>query len=277
MRAKRTIVQKIVKEFNKGLRRIYYYNYTKIKYFYLSAKFFFLNKKITNHNISLLLPTRERSDKFNRMLESLKNTCHDLSRIEILILIDTDDKNFHDYEKIINDNKSKIKINFFVKDFKTHAIRNNFLANNCSGDLLFPINDDMVFVSKNWDLQLDTEFSKNFNNKPFCLWIDAGNRYKYFHCDFPIVNRNWYKRLGYIGSEYFNFWYLDSWICELSRRSNTFLLSYKIIVKQFSAHSNENEVDNTHLKNIRSGDQAKDDIIWLETQNKRIMEAKKLL
>ena len=25
------------------------------------------------------------------------------------------------------------------------------------------------------------------------FWIDAGNKYRYFHCDFPIVNRIEYK------------------------------------------------------------------------------------
>ena len=63
--------------------------------------------------------------------------------------------------------EASVLSNFFVKDFKTHAIRNNFLANNCSGDLLFPINDDMVFVSKNWDLNL-LETHKKYNNKGKC-------------------------------------------------------------------------------------------------------------
>ena len=187
------------------------------------------------------------------------------------------DKDTSEYKRIIEVNKNDLNINIFILDLKTHAKRNNYLAKKSTGDLIFPINDDMIFVSDKWDLFLDIEFSKVNSKNPFCVWIDAGNRYKYFHCDFPVVNRKWYEKLDYIGSEYFNFWYLDRWICELSMKSNTFLLSKKIIVKQFSAHSMENEVDNTHLVNIHSGNQSKDDVIWHNTYNERIAESKKLL
>lgn len=277
MKKKRTILQKIKKETIKGFRRVYHSIYTKLRYSYLTVKFKFLKKKVFSHSISLLLPTRERPQKFQRMIKSLIITCNNLSRIQLLILVDTDDKNINEYKSIIHDYSKKLNIFFFVKDFKTHAQRNNFLAKKSYGDLLFPINDDMIFVSNNWDNYLDIEFSKVITDKPFCLWIDAGNRYKYFHCDFPIVNRKWYEVLGYIGSEFFNFWYLDRWICELSTRSNRYLLTYKIVVKQFSAHSLKDEVDNTHLMNINSGMHAKDDIIWLETQNQRIIDANKLI
>lgn len=275
--SKKNIFKKILKEIKKGLRRIYWYSFTKFKYFYLSLKFVFFKKKIFKHKISLLLPSRERPQKFDRMLSSLINTCQDISRIEIIILLDSNDRYIEKYQYIVDQNKETINIQIFTIDLKTHAIRNNFLAKKSTGDLIFPINDDMIFVSNKWDYYLDKEFSKNESYSPFCVWINAGNRYKYFHCDFPIVNRKWYERLGYIGSEYFNFWYLDRWICELSIRSKSFLLSYKIIVKQFSAHSNQNEVDNTHLINIQSGNQSKDDVIWHETNKQRIIESKKLL
>mgnify|MGYP001181103527 CR=1 FL=1 len=274
---KKNIYKKIIKELLKGLRRIYWYNYTNIKYFFLSSKFLLLNNDVSTNKISLILPTRERSQKFERMLKSLMETCSDFSRIEILILLDSDDKETNDYNRIVNENKNNLDINIFILDLKTHAKRNNYLAKKCSGDLIFPINDDMIFVSDMWDHFLDIEFSKIDSKKPFCVWIDAGNRYRYFHCDFPIVNRKWYEKLNYIGSEHFNFWYLDRWICELSMKSNTFLLSNKVVVKQFSAHSLENEVDNTHLINIQSGNQSKDDVIWHNTYNERIIESKKLL
>jgi len=274
---KRNIFKKLIKKIIKGLRRIYWFNFTYLKYFYLSFKFKFSKKKIIKHKISLLLPSRERSKKFERMLKSLIITCKDLKRLELLLLIDTDDKDINEYKQIIKEYENKLKINIFILDLQTHAKRNNYLAKNSSGDLIFPINDDIVFTSYEWDHWLDIEFSKNNFDNPFCVWIDAGNRYRYFHCDFPIVNRKWYEKLGYIGSEYFNFWYLDTWICELSRRSNIFLLTYNIIVKQFSAHSLKNEIDNTYLKNIESGDQGKDDIIWLNTQKQRIIDSKKLI
>ena len=223
----------------------------------------------------MLCPTRERSLKFNRLLKSLKDNCFDLSRIELLLLLDENDKEIDRYKKIILD--KNFKISLFIKNLRTHAERNNFLASKSTGKIIFPINDDMIFVSKNWDLKIDEEFSKIDSSIPYCLWIDSGKKYRYLHCDFPIINKLWYERLGYVGSEHFNFWYLDTWICDLSFKSGKFIVSDKIAVSQYSANTYENEVDNTYLKNIKDNIPGKDYQIWKNTDNDRYKDAKKLI
>ena len=40
----------------------------------------------------MLLPSKERSNKFKRMMDSLLVTVHDKSRIEILLLLDKNEK-----------------------------------------------------------------------------------------------------------------------------------------------------------------------------------------
>ena len=274
----RTLLESLKKDVFKGFKRFFWYFYTTAKYFFLTISFIMTKKETNSFKISLLCPTRERTVKFARFLKSFTNTCNSYSNVEILILLDEDDNQIDSYKKIINEEISrKINIKLFVKDLKTHAQRNNFLASKSTGEILFPINDDMIFVSKNWDLLINQEFSKMPKNKPYCLWIDSGKKYRYLHCDFPIVNRNWYKVLGYVGSEFFNFWYLDTWICDLSFRSKKFLVSSKIQVSQISANTHKNEVDNTHLKNIKDGIPEKDYQIWKDTLKNRIIESKKLI
>ena len=277
MKAKRTLFQSIKKDLKKGVRRFYWYTYTKIKYHYLSLAFRIKKKKITTHSIGLLCPTRERSKKFSRMLESLNNTCFDKKRIDLLILLDNDEPEKDSYHQIIRRNNFKdINIKIFTNKFKTNAERFNFLASNSTSNLFMPINDDITFVTKSWDKMIDLEFSK-IGNDPYCLWINNNQKYKYLHCDFPIVNFNWYKRLGYIGSNIFNFWYLDTWICDLSFYSKKFLVSPKIEVYQHSANTFEKEVDNTYLKNIKDGIPEKDYQIWLDSVEKRKRDSKLLL
>ena len=41
----------------------------------------------------------------------------------------------------------------------SHAKRNNYLAKLSTGNIIFPVNDDMIFVSLNWDTNIDKEFS----------------------------------------------------------------------------------------------------------------------
>ena len=279
IKKKRTIFQSIRKDIFKGLKRLYFYLFIKIRYNYITIKAYFLKKKKQKYKISLLLPTRERSKKFQRLLISLIDTCEDKNRIEILLLLDEDDKEISEYRKIINKDIFKsLKFSLNIKNLKSHAIRNNYLAKISNGDIFFPINDDMIFLSKKWDKIIDYEFSKLNNDKPNCLWISSKNiKYNYLHCDYPIINRAWYDRLGYIGSEYFNFWYLDSWICDLSLRSGKYLVTTKIKVDQLSANTIVEEIDATHLRNINSDKQHKDLIIWNDTIDIRKKESKKLL
>jgi len=274
---KRNIFQSIKKDILKGFKRMYFFSYTFLKYHLFSITAFILKKKIQTFKISLLLPTRERSKKFERLLLSLIKTCQYQNRVEILLLLDEDDKEIDRYKEIIKKEIFRsLNFIFIIKNLKSHAIRNNHLAELSTGNIIFPINDDMIFVSKRWDYFIDREFSKIDMDRPFCIWIKSNIKYSYLHCDYPIINKSWHKRLGYVGSENFNFWYLDTWICALSHLSKKFLVTNKITVKQFSADTFENEVDNTFLINRKDGIPEKDLEIWKKTKNERVLEAKKL-
>ena len=181
------------------------------------------------------------------------------------------------YKDIINkDDFKPLKFNLIIKNLKTHAIRNNYLAKLSQGDIIFPINDDMIFITEKWDSVIDIEFSKIDMVNPFCLWIKSNIKYRYLHCDYPIINKSWYKRLGYVGSENFNFWYLDTWICDLSMRSGKYIVTPSIKVDQLSANRIKDEIDETHLRNINSDKEEKDYNIWNQTKDERLKHAKLL-
>ena len=277
IKKKRTILQSIKKDIMKGFKRSYFFLYTFLKYNYITTKSFIFKKKKKIFKISLLLPSRERSVKFERLLHSLIKTCKNLNRIEILLLLDEDDKEIIMYKDIISKNIFK-SLNFTLisKNLKTHAIRNNHLAKLSSGDIIFPINDDMIFITDKWDNVIDSEFSKVDMLNPFCLWIKSNIKYSYLHCDYPMINKSWYKRLGYVGSENFNFWYLDTWICDLSMRSGQYLVTPNIKVDQLSANRIKDEIDETHLRNINSNKEEKDYNIWNQTKEERVEHAKLL-
>jgi len=273
----RTILQSIKKDFVKGFRRLFWFSYSNIKYLLLIKFNFLFSKKNNTFRISLLLPTRERSRKLLRLLNSIVETCSYNNRIEILLLIDEDDKELKEYKEITNSTLYKnLNIILLIKNLDTNAKRNNFLANKSTGDILFPINDDMIFITNSWDLEVDKVFSKVYN-KAYCLWVNSGLKYNYLHCDFPMVNRTWFDQLGYIGSEFFQFWYLDTWICDLSFKSRNFFITNKIKTYQYSAHTIKSEVDETHLKNLLNDVPKKDFITWHNTEKYRIRDAKKLL
>tara|TARA_Y100001970_G_C14217097_1_gene850310 strand:- start:1535 stop:2365 length:831 start_codon:yes stop_codon:yes gene_type:complete len=270
----RNFYQSLLKDINKGFKRIYWFNYLKLKSIYYNSK----KIKINKFNISVLYPTRERSKKFERMLESLVDNCLYKDRINLLLLFDSDEPELDKYKNIIN-NKiyAELKFKIYIKDLKNHATRNNYLANLSNDQILFPVNDDIVFKSKNWDKFIDEEFSKINIDKPYCLWPDTGQKYPYFHSDFPIINKAWYNKLGYLSPEIFNHWYFDTWICDLSIRSKKFHITPNIKIYQYSAHSITEEIDATHLRNSSSDKAIKDKNLWKESIGARILDSKKLL
>ena len=184
----------------------------------------------------------------------------------------------HLYEQTISKlNKKGIIVKKYFENLKTHALRNNFLAKNCSGDIIFPINDDMIITTSNWDKILDEEFSKNDPSEPLCIWINCDRKYKNLDFSaFPIINRAWYKSLDYIVPEYFRFWYLDWWICEVSRISKRYFLS-NISIQQFHAHTFVNEIDDTHKLNSTENNLDYDYKMWLKTKKYRIEDGLKIV
>ena len=104
----------------------------------------------------MLLPTRERSKKFIRLLNSINETCMFKERLNLLLLIDEDDKEINLYEEIIKkSNYNDLNIKIYIKTLETHAQRNNFLAMKSVDEIIFPINDDIIFKTSTWDLVID--------------------------------------------------------------------------------------------------------------------------
>ena len=198
-------------------------------------------------------------------------------RIEILILLDVDEPEFDKYFKVLQNYEKKFQIKTFRKNFETHAERNNFLAKNSDGTILFPANDDIIVETDNWDNLIDIEVAKFKTNEPLCIWPDSGNKYPFLHCHFPIINKVWYKKLGYVASELFNFWYLDTWICDLAKRSKKMIYTKKIKFKELNAQANIEEFDDTYLKNISDNKMEKDIDIWNNSVDLRIKDSDKLI
>jgi hypothetical protein len=275
MKKKLSLINRFKKEIHKGFFRLYYFLEIKYLRFFLfqnkNKKYFKINK------ISLLCPTKNRSKKFARFAQSLINKTNQFDRIELLIGFDLIEDEIDLYEHTISElKKNGVTIKKFFENLKTHALRNNFLAKNCHGDIIFPVNDDMIITTNNWDKIIDDEFSKNDPLEPLCIWINCDRKYKNLDFSaFPIINASWYKSLNYIVPEYFRFWYLDWWICEVSRISKRYFLS-KVSIRQFHAHTFTNEIDDTHNLNSTKDNLDHDYNMWLKTKTNRIKDSYKI-
>jgi len=249
-KSNRSFYESLLKDLLKGFNRLYWFLKTYIKYHLLTIKYFLLGNKIKKHKISLLLPTKLRSIKFKNLVSSLLDKTSNDYEIELLILLDENEEQLNDYLKIINSIKN-FKISYYLKNFSTNLQRINFLAEKSNFDLILAINDDIEFTLSDWNKRVAIEFSKINMDKPFSLWLRSDDvKYKYFHSNFPVINRSWYKKLSYHSPEkYFSHWWADNWICDLGKKSGKFLITHKIFIKHFNQFHLVNQKDKTYLDN----------------------------
>ena len=184
------------------------------------------------------------------MVSSLLDKTSNDYEIELLILLDENEEQLNDYLKIINSIKN-FKISYYLKNFSTNLQRINFLAEKSNFDLILAINDDIEFILSDWNKRVAIEFSKINMDKPFSLWLRSDDvKYKYFHSNFPVINRSWYKKLSYHSPEkYFSHWWADNWICDLGKKSDKFLITHEIFIKHFNQFHLVNQKDKTYLDN----------------------------
>ena len=150
---------------------------------------------------SILLNTRERVPYLENLLRSLSVKTKIPQDIEVLINYDNDD--------LSSDNFSQNKFNLNVKFFKNprpYSLHStiNLMAKQAKGQYLIGVNDDIEFITKDWDeiILKKIEFFKRENNikddiiycKTSCTSVDHNPTLPYGSC--PIVSKEAIDTIG---------------------------------------------------------------------------------
>lgn len=159
--------------------------------------------------ISVLLPTRGRTDALMRSVKSLLDQAHRPNNIEILYGVDDDDKNGLEYIKdtispALQDQDHNNKILIFERLGYANLNRYvNQLAKHATGRWLMFWNDDAIMQTPNWDQHI-TAHDGNF----VVLRMPTHNYHPY--AIFPIVPIEWYRLMGYLSPHQIS----DAWISQ---------------------------------------------------------------
>ena len=153
---------------------------------------------------SLFLNSRGRPKELLSLLDSIYNTCHDITQIEILINLDLDD--IESQEALLKD--YTVKQSLFSKIFLIERPTNlhkamNELVKRAKGNYLFVLNDDVVFLTDNWD-KIILDETQSIKNEVYYIHttdtsMDKGNGG--YYSSFPILTRKAYEKLGYFMDE----------------------------------------------------------------------------
>lgn len=163
---------------------------------------------MTTPKISILLPTRKRTQALVRSLNSLLASADDTSRIEVLIAYDQDDeesKSFFEniWPAYLAQCQATSKI-FVTERFGYTQLNRyvNLLAENASGDWLFFWNDDALMETDGWD----TEVLKN-EGYPGLLRMPCSTMNHPFAL-FPVVSKNWLGLFGQLSPVSHSDWWI---------------------------------------------------------------------
>jgi hypothetical protein len=110
--------------------------------------------------IALLVPSRERLDKKLELVNSIKDTVSNIDNVSLYFGTDNDDPTREQAKELFK-NDSFVK---FVPietngKFLNLGIMWNICAKASTEEIISMIGDDMVFITKNWDLEILKEFS----------------------------------------------------------------------------------------------------------------------
>ena len=163
---------------------------------------------MTKPKISILLPTRKRTEAVVKSIGSLLANAKDTSRIEILVAYDNDDEESRKFFAetwfpYIGQCSATSKV-FETERFGYLRLYKyvNFLAEQASGDWIMFWNDDALMLTENWDDEI-VKHDGWFGllrmpcvtmNHPFAL--------------FPIIPREWIDVFGRVSPVNHSDWWI---------------------------------------------------------------------
>lgn len=232
--------------------------------------------------ISILTPSRNRSDRLDTFVRSIYETADHPERIEILNYIDNDDPSIKEYKEFEDSYVSEFYelLNFRNLYGPPMSVSKswNEIARMSLGDILIMGNDDLVYRTQYWDTTLETELRK-YPDDVYCAWFeDKINGPK--HCAFPIISRTWFDALGYFTPGVFHFGYNDTWVYDIAKKCGRTHFIKDVVVEHLHFTTGKSQMDDTYARNRtqeKGNLYAKDKIIFEETEQDRVKDAQKLL
>ena len=151
-------------------------------------------------------PTRNRKNKFFKVLRQYQNLCEDLDNTYFLITLDNDDESMNpsDVEDIFNTFKN-VKVIYGTSNSKIHAVNRDIELVN-DWDIVLLASDDMTPKVKGYDNIIRNKMKEFYSDTDGILWFNDGHMGNKLNT-LCILGKKYYDRFGYIyHPEYKSVW-----------------------------------------------------------------------
>jgi len=224
--------------------------------------------------IDLLLPTRGRPEKLNRLFESIVKTTTHIDRINVYVYIDDDDKVTLDALDKIKSDLPTLKINEIIGPRITISKAWNKCWEAGSGEIVMLCADDIVFETKEWEIWILNTFHSSQDMIQMVFCHDGYWPHEKFFGTHPFLSRLSTKILGKFCPPYFKCDYNDLWFDVVYRKLFRKIYLPHVLIKHCHHTANKEPKDNTEIEMRAHRDEATK--LWDSTEEERELDIKKL-
>ena len=225
-------------------------------------------------NISILIPTRLRSERLQPLINNIYETAHNKEGIEVLFFIESDDQPTIDAVKSAALHNERIR--YIIKDSRGEGLLysdlHNTLYTESRGSIILVGADDIKFHTPNWDDMVNECFDQ-YEDKILLVnprdGIQNGNIAPHF-----FVHRNWVDILGYVTPTWFLSWFQDTWVTTMARNIGRYIYLPDFYLEHLHHTVGKRPRDKTSADKDRGI--GRDRQIWGERQAELAVDTEKL-
>lgn len=215
--------------------------------------------------ISILCPTRGRTDSMRRMVESARETAS--GDIEILFYVDNDDHSSARTAELLD-------AHAVIGDRIVLSQMWNVLADRAGGDIVMQCGDDVVFRTPGWDQRVEETFARYPDRIAF---VYAEDLYPTtWHGTHGFVHKTWIDAVGYFLPPHFSCDWSDVWLNQVASALGRIVYLPDVITEHMHVTLGKAPYDRTHDERIARG--RRDNVLGLyyELAPERARDVEKL-
>jgi hypothetical protein len=200
-------------------------------------------------SLLIKLPSRGRPDQLYSMASKYIEYAHDMTKIRMLIVLDTDDSTVTpQYVQKLKNIHPNVQVILGVSTGKIHAINRDTPCPS-TFDILLLASDDMVPVQKGYDNIIRQKMAQHYPDTDGVLFFNDG-----FHKNrlntIVICGSKYYKRFGYIYYPGYKSLWCDNEFTDVAKILKKQTYSPQVIIKHEHPGTNSAVVfDETYTRN----------------------------
>lgn len=224
--------------------------------------------------ISLLIPTRHRSEYMKRIYDNVIDKSYDLNNIEIVFYVDKDDKKSIIIAESLSKNK-KLQVKFIVGERIVLSQMWNECWRIANGEIFHHAGDDILYQTNGWDVIIRNEFLKYPDRIIFTYGrdgiVDSDELGTH-----GFIHKNWTNTVGYFVPPYFSADYNDTWLTDLAKKINRLVYLPELFIEHLHFSVGKAELDDTYQEARRRRKKDKVRALYNSKENERVEDANKL-